>query len=448
MFSLHETVQKRVCRAAFVVGCVVPTLWTIGWIVYFHRPWHRADWQRTLTQQLHLRATLDDFAYPRPGVTRLIGLELAELRSGKPLASIDKLRVQRHGGQLALVADQVELEARQFSALAAALDTWLSAADLPSVELRADRLTLVDRSPGSAENAAVSNRVEMTNLRVRGELVGQAPRRFWIQAELSDAGQTGGASTLTIQLVIQRTEDRLLATLDTKQSPLPVWLLAEVVPGWGRCPAARFTGALQIENNALGLRGSLTGRFDNVDLQQWVGPIAAPHRLAGTVDVKLDQLTWQNGRVDVAKGELHGAAGVVSRSLLSTAAKRLFCALGPRLSGAEKTSAEQPQAFDQLACRFRMTSVGITLSGTCSVDAQGARGCLLAVDRQPLLWEPGYVDLPVAQLVQALAQPAASWLPATREAHQMAGALPLPSAAETEAKQVAARPDATRDGPR
>ncbi|MCH8839457.1 MAG: hypothetical protein IH831_02025, partial [Planctomycetes bacterium] len=58
---------------------------------------------------------------------------------------------------------------------------------------------------------------------------------------------------------------------------------------------------------------------------------------------------------------------------------------------------------------------------------------------RPLLMEPTYTNLPVAQLVQVLSQPASSWLPASQEAHAMAGKLPLPSVGSQAPKEVASR---------
>ena len=87
-----------------------------------------------------------------------------------------------------------------------------------------------------------------------------------------------------------------------------------------------------------------------------------------------------------------------------------------------------------------MTSAGLTLTGRCRSIRDGAPGCLLASKGEPLLLEPRYANLPVAQLVQVLSQPAASWLPASREAHEMAGRLPLPRVGPQPSEEMATQP--------
>ena len=97
MFSLHETTQRRVCRVVFVVFAVAPMLLSLAWIAYSQRPWREADWRRTLSQQLHVRAAVEHIASPRPGVVRLKNVRLADLRSGLPFWSLGAIRAQWRG---------------------------------------------------------------------------------------------------------------------------------------------------------------------------------------------------------------------------------------------------------------------------------------------------------------------------------------------------------------
>ncbi len=85
MFSLHESTQRRVSRVVFVACAILPTLATLIFVAYVHRPWREADWQRSLSQRLHVRVAVDEVASPQPGVTRLHDVWLADLRSERPL---------------------------------------------------------------------------------------------------------------------------------------------------------------------------------------------------------------------------------------------------------------------------------------------------------------------------------------------------------------------------
>ena len=145
--------------------------------------------------------------------------------------------------------------------------------------------------------------------------------------------------------------------------------------------------------------------------------------------------------VDASAEELSSAAHAGGVELT----KRLFCVPGSRLAKAEENSTAVMQPFDELVVGFQISSSGLTISGACTTQGSDQPGCLLALDRQPLLLEPGYTNLPVAQLVQLLMLPAQSWLPASREANAMADGLPLPSAEFPQQKEVASRENVTDD---
>ncbi len=107
MLSLHETTQRRVCRAAFVVGCVLPTLCVVAWVAYVHRPWRESDWQQMLRQQLHVQATVGEVRSLSPGITQLVDVEFADLRTGQRWGSIDKLRITNWTSKTTLAAGKI-----------------------------------------------------------------------------------------------------------------------------------------------------------------------------------------------------------------------------------------------------------------------------------------------------------------------------------------------------
>ena len=428
MFSLHETTQRRVCRVAFVVCVVVPTLLTLTWVAYSQRPWREADWRRTLSQQLHVRGTVEQIASPRPGVLRLTNVRLADLRSDRPLCALGEIRAQWRGSQLTLVADELRVEAENFSTLATTLATWMSAAELPAVELQVRRLTIV----GSSQQT-----LSLLHVRVQSERQAAQSQQLAMQAILPTSEQ--GGATHTLRLVVQQRGKLTAATLHTDTARLPSWLLADLLPSVARCAGATFTGSVRVEGDAQEVSGLLRGRLDNLTINDWLGP-DSPHRVRGIAHVELDQLTWRGDRVVTAHGNLYAANGAIGHSLLLDMIKRFYCVPGP-LVELKTNSVEKMLSFDELACGFHISSAGITLTGKCASLGNAASGCMLTIDGRPLLMEPTYANLPVAQLVQVLSQPASSWLPASQEAHAMAGKLPLPSVGSQTPKEVATRPD-------
>ncbi|MCA9230144.1 MAG: hypothetical protein KDA57_05805 [Planctomycetales bacterium] len=413
MFSLHEKTQRRVCRTAFVVGCVLPTLCTIGWIAYHQRPWREGDWQRALQQQLHVRATVDEVRSLTPGVAQFVDVRFDDLRSEVSLGSIDSLRIAGWRSKT-FTADRIEISVKEIRTLATAIATWLTTVDSPRLQLHAGIVSFV------GANGEV---FELTDVRLQSESQGGTLKRIVLQA---GQGEPSSLIQLTIEQDSGQAEWLTAANLDTRANRLPAWLLAGVAPGLERCASAQFAGMLQIESHSQELVGSVHGRVEGVELGQWIGS-AGPHRLQGTADLTLENLRWRDQRVEMAKGQLRAAAGAISGSLLLGLTEQMFCPLGERVA-ASKVAADEMVSFDQLACGFQIDSAGITISGMCEMGEKSVSGCLLAMGGQPVLMQPSYRDLPIGQLVRMLMLPGASWLPATREANDMADGLPLPHA--------------------
>lgn len=415
MFSLHETTQRRVCRAAFILCAVVPTLATLIFVAYSLHPWRESDWQRLLAQRLHVHATVQQVASPRPGVTRLHQVQLADLRSERPLGSVNEIQVRWRGSRLVMSVDELRIEAGQLSALAATVATWLATDALPPVELRAERMTFT---------ANGRQGLTLTDVTLQSESNKEGIERLGLQA---------GACRLLVEH-----KQRTVAVLDTGAGRLPAWLFVDLLPSVSRCGEATFAGSVRIEFDSQTVDGLLRGRLEGVALDQWLGPDSR-HRVRGTASVEIDQLSWRGDRLAMVHGRIRAKRGAASRSLLAEAEKRLFCVPDSRLGSLASNVSDEFEPFDELACRFQLSDVGLTIAGECRVVGADAPGCVLSRDGRPLVWEPRYANLPVAQFVQMLSQPAASWLPASAEAHEMAGKLPLPSSRPETKAEVAAR---------
>ena len=425
MFSLHETTQRMVCRVLFILCAAVPLVVTIAFILYSLRPWREADWQESLSQQLHVQAVVEAVFTPRPGVQELKNVRIADLRSQLPLLQVDKIRASWEGDKLLLRIGSLQLQQAHLGSLASTLSTVMSAKELPPVKLDLGAV-LLQRSQG--------RRLYLSNAQLQ---VGQwkASRRLVkVEADLVNPDQVGPQPMLHLEIVQQGAT--LTTSLDTGGARLPTWVLTELWPSLAGCPESTFAGRIELEGNCAELKGSLHGRIEHIDFARWMGD-SSPHQFTGVGHLVLDDFQWSNKRVDVAHGSLQSSGGSISRQLVSEMQQRLFCNSGPSaLNSAEATG---DLSFDELSCGFHLTAKGLTLTGRCQSIRDGAPGCMLVSRGEALLLEPTYPNLPVAQLVQALSHPATSWLPASREAHEMAGSLPLPPADSTK-KEVAAQP--------
>jgi hypothetical protein len=109
---------------------------------------------------------------------------------------------------------------------------------------------------------------------------------------------------------------------------------------------------------------------------------------------------------------------LISVGVLKSLQDVLFCEL------AEKSILEssEPVRFDKLACGFRLNSAGLT----CIDPATNGPGVLITAEGKPLVMQPSYSNLPLANFVQLFFPLQRDRLSATREATEMGEKLPLP----------------------
>ncbi len=393
---------------AFVLVCAVPTVLTIGWALYFQRPWQERDWQRSLQQALHVRAELVQVSAPRPLERELFNLRLADLNSSRPLVNVDRLHIR---SQQTLAAEQVEISQRQLPALATTISIWLAGSAFQPHSISARQVVFTDETHHSWTFNNVHAKCEVTATNVK---------KIVIQAEL-------GETTKPLQILIERHPDGTVrTTLDTQQAKLPTWLLADHVPGAARWDGATFRGTAQWESNTREVVGTLRGSVSHIDTQAWIGK-DSPQRVQAQAKLQFEHLNWRDGRIESVEGLLETSAGTASPSLLKAFKESLLCLLKDE----PLNSAVEPIKFDQFACRFHLSSAGLTVSGTCPVE--GSAGCLIAAAGKPLVMQPSRSELPLGNFVRVFCPLEQNWLwlPATAEAIEFADRLPLSEANKT-----------------
>src|SRR5262245_48386805 len=102
MFSLHETTRIRLCRAAFVALCVLPTLALVSYSFWLRTAAHTAQHEQAISNQLGLRARLARVSYPRPGVVLYEHLDLVDPHSALLLARFPFVEVHTSATPLAI----------------------------------------------------------------------------------------------------------------------------------------------------------------------------------------------------------------------------------------------------------------------------------------------------------------------------------------------------------
>ena len=405
MFSLHEKTQRRVCRTAFVLVCAVPMLCTIAWVLYFHRPWQERDWQTTLANALHVRATVSQVSASRPLQRELYSLRLADLQSADPLLEMDVLHI---GPQQAFSSVQSVVHHAQLSDFAEAVAVWLSGENFEIARFQAERVLI---------SSANKQTCELKKLRAESKITASGARQIVIQARV-------GVKSDRVQLVIERsTAGKVQAALDTGQAILPAWLLANVVPGAGRWQSALFSGVLRLARDTSVISGIFRGSINSIDTKAWIGTDS----LQALANLQLEELSWRENRIVTLKGSLETSAGQISSTMLKSFQESLYCI--PTEDLAAKTKDRDFIKFDKLACRFQLDATGLVLRGNCVVPTTDAPGCIMLAQGRPLIMQPNYQTLPAACLAHPFWPRGENyWFPATREAADMADKLPLPEA--------------------
>jgi hypothetical protein len=411
MFSLHERTQRLVCRTLFLAICAAPTLLTLGWVLYFHLPWQESDWQRTLENTLHVRANVTGVAAPRPGQRSFSTLRFTSLDTSHALGEFRQFNIIAAD---ALTADLATIQWSRLPELSRVVQVWLTGDEFRTTRWIIKSAQLV-RSAGSG--------CEFRNLRVESSVSTSGTRQILLQVELNQGRR--------VRLLIERDmAGKLYTSLDTQQAVVPAWLMAQVIPSAGRWGDANLSGIVRLEQDDAHILGTFRGTVDSIDTQDWIGT----DHLQTQAKLDFEMLRWQDGRIQSAEGQLETTEGRVHHKLLQALQERLFCTIASEL-----TDKVAFHPFQRAACNFQMNEQGLTVTGECS-SAGTSQGYLMVADGKPLVTQPGYSNLPVAQLIQVFCPLEKAWLPATREATDMADKLPLPKGTSIAEEQRRAEP--------
>jgi hypothetical protein len=214
-------------------------------------------------------------------------------------------------------------------------------------------------------------------------------------------------------------------TLETGPIGVAASALAVLAPGFGQFGNdAVLVGKAQWLIEGGEQHGVVEGRVLQADL---AGVLSAnsPHRLRGRATVELAEMKWHDERVERLAGAVLADQASISRSLVEAAVTNFRCGRGTE----GQPEADDPTMIivDHLGIRFDLNGEGLTFWGVCPSESSMEEGCMAVSGLQSLLIAPPLRNWHVGWLVQTLMAPPSGWLPATREAVEMADRLPLPT---------------------
>ncbi len=316
MFALHDNTRIAICRAAFVVLCLLPTCGVVAWCVAVQGDDYREVHERALQDRLGWHVQMQDVGLPQPTLTLYEGLEISDAESGQLLAHVPFAEIESAGNEtIVSLPFPATVNGLRLDALLRSAERALRTAGHGSqVRLAAQNVTLH------------LNDGDQTFSNMSGVLQ-HDPNGARLSLSFGMAGSQGGkaSSPASLELTLPAGSDSsapYVVRFKTGGTPLPCSLIGSYWPAAQRLgPASTFDGRITATRNAGQWKLKLSGSLRDVDLERLLEPF--PHKLSGTAEIALENATVMNGQLQAAAGKLVAGPGIISRSLIHAAQQHL-----------------------------------------------------------------------------------------------------------------------------
>ncbi len=411
-------IRRRIllCRLGFMLLCVLPTLAVGIWGVSrsasgIGRP-SKDQWQLELASHLGLVVEIGGVHYPQAGVAMLEFVTLRDPETRALVAQVRSLEIERSAGGWLVVAAQVQLDAPQLALLHETLDHRVLRSSADDAALSSPiHLTLRDVTLVSSRGRQSLRQLEGTLLH---DETGVSLRLGWQLPEGAFAESPGQFMVLRNRAA---SPPETVWHLDTAGQSVPCNLLADWVPQLARLGTdCKFTGSLQWTDTAAGPRGSLRGKFHDMDLDALVTE-HFPHQLSGVARLDITRADLEAGKLTALVGTLESQDGAISLSLLKAMRDHLQLEL---LIDRHSLDASRPILFELLAAKFNLDGHALVLSGINS------EVLLFTAAEEPMVAVPQQHTVAPVSLLRALLPENQLQVPATRQTATLIGLLPVP----------------------
>jgi hypothetical protein len=377
-----------------------------AWAAVVHSDSHLEAVRRQVAEVLGLDVRLASVSYPQPGVMLLEGLELADSEAKAPLASIRAAEIISDGKSQTIVLSQPDVNLARLEWLRTLIDGRMRRRrDKAPLRLAAGELTLRFRG-GAATLIDSSAQVESAS----------EHNTFTAAFRLADA-----PATESVRLRIERSsaggESASSFELDARAAALPCSMLAALVERRNSLgEKSMLRGAIRATQMPDGWQGEFSGRLENIDLNDLVTD-QFPHRLSGKGTMIVGKAIMHSGRVEEFHGTMSAGPGIVSDSLLASAADNL------KMRREGSRTATSTTDYEELSAAFDLDARGLVVRGTCKDNRPGIVMC----GREgAILWQTTGGPVPVVALVKTLVPDSQTQVPATRQTDWLLNLLPIP----------------------
>ncbi len=416
---MHQTIQRRLCRYAFLLACVLPTLALAGWVVWRVQPSYQHQQLTQLARTLGVRIACGRIETPRPGVAIYHDLSLHELETDALLAQIDLVHAHAGAEGLRLEGGLLSLESDKLARLAAIATDALRHDQTPSESIRFQRVRLGEKS--AWDNVLLT----------AGDTNGDPKQGRFLEIKQSLAGGVA----LRLERNRQMTPPTSRLVLDTDKNALPWRLVAGLAPLPADLgPDASFSGRLAYTCESRG--GELNGSIANVDLAK-LTPDEAALCTAAPAELSALSLHWQAERLTHLDATVVAGQGQVAWYFAAVVRYHLGCGIGDWMRDV-LVEADQvrhypatPLAFDRLAVRVQADSEGIRVTSLPAAEGDGSPTAILSRSDTPLLLAPPAGYTPIEAVLNIVRTPGVGSLYACPRAVGLAQRLPLASDGST-----------------
>jgi hypothetical protein len=400
--------RQVVATLLLIVGSIVPTVATIGYVWRMNARAHVEAYRRVLEQRLGLRVELGGLRHPRPGEDEIRGIVLREPEpvdqpselQGAELARADVARVKHGVGELAVEVEGLRFWARDLAAALEQVEGLLRRWEPGG----AGRVSLLARQC-AVEWGEGKDSVRLRDLAstVSPEGAGAAwSASFRVERGVPGARQGGGATRceLAVRRELGGAAPRTLATFRTMDGTLPVsaWESLGSVASWID-RRGEWRGEMTLRSTASrDWELEYTGEIDGLDLGVLTAGRAVDERVSGRGRLVVEQARWGErgesggpGWVE-ARGVLTAGRGMIGHGLMERlAVEQLFRVQIPEGgSGGSGREGAAPgaMAYEALGVRFELDGAGkLTLTG--ALGGENPPDAVMTAGGMTVLWASG-----------------------------------------------------------
>ncbi|WP_105350415.1 MULTISPECIES: hypothetical protein [Pirellulaceae] len=384
---MHESTRRLLCRVAFLLGCVVPTICTLSWITYRQSSWSVAAVEDQLSETIGLKCHISKYYNPKP--TKWVFEDVRLERAGSDAVVFPTLKAELVDNTWQLSADEVEVDWASRHRLWETLQegVLLKRTDGKRLQLNVAHVRFREEVLPSLQKLEVKHDPEQQPALSSSLLVGDSLAAPPLMASVD----TSNPQHWQVQLA-------------TTEQPIPTHPLRAAMPQLaGLGIDANFMGQITFELNHASTNVEMAGVFRQIDLQS---ALATNYQHgAGGADLYVTRLVVRNDNILEAFGGILSRNGQLSRRLLDRAAQHLNVQVVP------PSRHQDLIAYHEMAIGFNFDRGSMTLTGLCDNMPPGT---MLAGLEHPLVYESPVNILPATNLISVFFDNDSPTIPASQ----------------------------------